>query len=373
MATPSSALNMMFMDKLHTQDGKEKVAQYGGNYIRDRLREVSFARQIIPPTNVTKADCHPSIHHDTLVKIVEIEPQSRAMPISFRGEPTVRLIEGKRAETGFFTISSERFEKYEQELLAYEMPITKIIETNSMNDLQEIEDREFILHCEAAVQAFQQEANSGSVTTLNASALVAGSVVEESVRKGELARSAAADNGFVWPLQRVDIVNLCKMLDGNELRTKTILFTEADFNDILSWTVEDFGDKMQSETAVDGYKYTTLVGRAFVRTIKKNILRRGNVYSFTSPEFFGNFWILNNTKFYVDKVANKIMWQCWEDIAMLLVNAASVRKTELYSGDATSHDADGIRADTRPKDVADLGAVNNRVEAGLVFPSVKVY
>ena len=52
-----------------------------------------------------------------------------------------------------FTISSEKFEKTEQELLAYEMPITKIIEENSVKDIQAIEDRQFLLYVEACVQA----------------------------------------------------------------------------------------------------------------------------------------------------------------------------------------------------------------------------
>jgi hypothetical protein len=64
----------------------------------------------------------------------------------------------------FFTISSEIFQKTEQELLAYEMPITKIIEENSVKDIQEIEDREFTIHIEAACQALQQEANGNTAT-----------------------------------------------------------------------------------------------------------------------------------------------------------------------------------------------------------------
>ena len=37
--------------------------------------------------------------------------------------------------------------------------------------------------------------------------------------------------------------------------------TEPDYDDILSWTLQDTGDKMQSETMVDGYKYNVLLGR----------------------------------------------------------------------------------------------------------------
>jgi hypothetical protein len=111
---------------------------------------------------VTRADCQRSVNHDTLVKIVDVEPKSRAMAISFRGAPTARFIRGSKAEVAFFTISSEMFQKTEQELLAYEMPITKIIEENSVKDIQEIEDREFVIHIEAAVQALQTEANGGA-------------------------------------------------------------------------------------------------------------------------------------------------------------------------------------------------------------------
>lgn len=374
MASPAQALNDVFVGRLGTSEGKEKVAEYGGTYIRDKLREVAFSRQIVPPENVTKADCQRSVNHDTLVKIVDIEPESRAMAITFRGQPKARFIRAPRAEIPFFTISSEKFEKVEQELLAYEMPITKVIEDNSVKDIQEIEDREFLIHLEAAVQALQAENNGGSTTTLNATALQGGTPpVEYSVRKGELAREAAADNAYVWPVQKPDIVELYKLLDGRRLRAQKTLLTEREFDDLNQWTVEDFGDKVTSETVVDGYKYSTLIGRAFVRTIKTDILRPGNMYVFTSPEFLGRFYILNNVKFYIDKIANLITWQSWEDIAMSIINIASVAKMELYSGDATSLDADSILADVSPKEEDELGAVNNRVDSGLVFPQVKVY
>jgi hypothetical protein len=372
----SRVLTELFSQRLETQEGKEKIAQYGGNYIRDRLREVSFARKIIPPSPVTRADCQASVNHDTLVKLVEIEPKSRAMAITFRGQPSANFIRAERAEIPFYTISSEKFEKIEQELLAYEMPITKIIEDNSVKDIQEVEDREFLIHVESAVQALQAEANGVSTApTLNSTALQGASPpIEFSVRKGELARSSTATPSAVaLPLQRPDVVNLYKMLDGNRLRAEMTLLTEVDWDDILQWTVEDFGDKLQSETTVEGYKYNTLLGRSYVRTIKTDLLRPGNLYTFTKPEFFGRFYILNNTKFYIDKIANLITWQSWEDIAMGIVNIASVRKEELYSGDATINDANSILSSVIPVEEEDLGAVNNKVAEGLHYPQVEQY
>ena len=374
MSMPARMINELFNNKLSTAEGKEKLAQYGGSYIRDRLREVSYTRKVVPPEQVTRADCQRSVNHDTLVKIVDIEPQSRAMAITFRGQPTARFIRAEKAEVAFFTISSEIFQKTEQELLAYEMPITKVIEENSVKDIQEIEDREFTIHIEAAVQALQTEANGGTATALNATGLAGGVVVEFSIIKGELARVAATDDATVRPIQRPDVVNLFKLLDGNRLRAERLLMTEVDWDDILQWTVEDFGDRVQSETTVDGYKYNTLLGKPYIRTIKTDILRAGNVYIFTAPEFFGKFYILNNTKFYIDKVANTITFQAWEDIGMAVINIASVRKLELYSADANpTTDAEGLLSSFVPTAEDQLGAVNNRVDQGLKFPQVSQF
>jgi len=373
MSVPARVINELFTTKIATADGKEKVAEYGGTYVRDRLREVSYARKVVPAQNVTRADCQRSVNHDTLVKIVDIEPKSRAMALTFRGQPTARFIRGERAEVAFFTISSELFQKTEQELLAYEMPITKIIEENSVKDIQEIEDREFTIHIEAAIQALQQEANGGAPTALNWTNIAGGTVVEFSAIKGELARNAGADDATVRPLQRPDLVRLFKMLDGNRLRAERLLMTEVDWDDILQWTVEDFGDRLQSETTVDGYKYNLLLGRAYIRTVKTDILRAGNIYCFTKPDFFGKFYILNNTKFYIDKIANNIMFQAWEDIAMAVLNIASVRKLELYSADASPVDANALRPNFLPVAEDALGAVNNRVDQGLKFPQVISY
>ncbi len=226
MSLPASVFNELFASKLSSNEGKEKIAEYSGSYIRDRLREVSFARQVLPPEQVTKADCQRSVNHDTLVKIIDIEPQSRAMSITFRGTPDARFIRGSRADVAFFTISSEMFQKTEQELMAYEMPLTKIIEENSVKDIQEIEDREFTIHIEAAVQALQTEANGGVATALNASNI--GTTVEFSVRKGELARSAGSNTAEVLPVQRPDFVNLFKRLDGNRLRSNRLRMTKVD-------------------------------------------------------------------------------------------------------------------------------------------------
>lgn len=365
-----SSAKEMLLSQLSDPGAKSKIAARFGGYIRDRLREASYTEKVLPPENVDRSQCQVSPNHDSLVKIEFLEPKSKAMVVTFRGMPRANFIRGEKVEVPFITIMSDMFQKPEQEFLAYSFPIGKVIEQNAVRDIGEVQDREFTIHIEAAVQALQTEANGGSVTALNATTVQAGTTVEFSVAKGELARAATADNGTVLPLQRPDIVRLMKLLDGNRLESDLILMTCVDWDDILQWTVEDQGDKVQSETVVNGYKYNLLLGKKYVKSIKTDILRPGNVYCFTSPDFLGRFYVLNNVKFYIDKVINLVKFVAWKDIGMSIVNIASVRKLELYSGDATTLDTDSILSGVTPKAEEDLGAENNRAGSRQFYPSV---
>jgi hypothetical protein len=369
---PIELLNQGFSKLANTHEGREKMASETGGIILDRLREGSFFQQIIPSVKIKPTDpgVQVSPNHDTLVKIIEIEPQSRAMSLNFRNSPTTQYIRGGRLEAAFYTVSSPIFQKTEQELMAYRYPITRVLEQNMIKDMAEIPDREWVTHMEAAVQYLQKEANGGTVTTLNRTTIAAGTVAEFGVLKGSLARNATVNNAVVRTVLRPDLAQLFKRLDGNRLKTEGMLWTESDWNDVLTWTLEDNGDKIQSETVVEGYKYNTLLGRRVIKTIKTDILRPGIIFSFTAPNFLGEHYLLNETKFYIDKVANLISFQSWMDVCGALVNVASVRKLELCSGDLSENDTDGIRSQFLPKAEDELGAANNRVDAGINFPYI---
>lgn len=371
-------VNSGFIERLETE-GSTKTAAASLNYIKDRLRESSFADMIVPNERVVRGDLQRSTQHDTLVKIVDIEPGSRAMAVNFRGQPTAEYVSGKRYAIGFFTISSLKFEIVEQELMAYEMPVTRIIEENSLKDMVEVKDREFLNHVESCIDAMQSE---GSVTTFNTSNWAA--TQQFSKIKGSLALQQTTDNFNVQAIQRTDIVELKKLLkrqvldtSGNvvrqgRLRPALMLMTESDADDFDQWTHEDYGDRLQSETALDGYTYNKVLGLRIVRTIKNDILREGNVYVFTAPEFFGRNYTLNDVKFYIDKIANRIFWQAWMDVGMGFGNIASVVKLELYSGSVSGTPDTGYAA-AMPTDEENLGGQNNKAADGLTYPSLNIF
>jgi len=365
----TAALNSQFLSLLDTPDGLSKVAAASGRYIRDRLREDCVVDKILPPEPVTPSDCQVSESHDTLVRLVHVEPQSRAMSITFRGQPTARYVRAPRVAIPFYTISSEKLEKTEQELMAYgDMPVTKILEENMVKDMQEIKDRTTLQHFESAVQATQREANGGVFTRLNVTNNP--NVRKVSIIKGRNTLLAGVNDGTVYAALRPDFINLFNLLDRNRLKSDLMVMTEPDYNNVLSWTLQDLGDKVASETVVDGWTYNTILGKKFIRTIKTDIFREGNVWLFTKPDFFGRSYILNNTKFYIDKIANLILWQSWMDVGVGIVNIAAVRKLELYGLSVTPTQTDVGFETKLPVNEEDLGALNNRVDAGVFYPTV---
>lgn len=372
---PAQQINSAFFTKSATSEGREKMGQMAGTYVRDRLREVSFVRKIQPFENITKAEAQRSTNHDTLVVIKDIEPNSRASAMTLRGSGKAMYVRGSRYEIPFWSVGSAIYEKLEEELYAYEMPITKIIEDNTVKEIQAIEDREGLRHYESAVQAVQEGISgvsgnllSGSLNGFNSSNIRAGLVDSISIAKGELALQRTTDDFVALAPQRGDLITLINLLDGRHRRCERILMTEVDWNHLCRWTVDDFGDRLESETVVDGYKYSTLFGRKIIRTIKNEILRVGNMYAFTTPDFLGHAYILQDTKFYIEKRRNLISWQSWEIIAIGIGNIASIAKLELYSGSVTTGATDTGFAAKLPLSEDDLALVYNRADDGLTFP-----
>ena len=304
MSVNAATLNTLFNNKLDTASGREKLASAGASYIRERLRETSFFRKIMPPEQVTKADCQRSVNHEGLTKIVDIEPQSSAMAINFRSEPDSRFISAPRFELSFYTISSERFEKSEQELQSYEMPITKVIEQNSVKDIQSVEDFRLTEASRLATQG------TGNI----------------------LFDHTGTYAGIQY---KSDLTELFDVLDDRRLAVGVILMCKSMFNKWLGLPNTEIGDVLASEVAKDGYKYNTILGHKLITTIKTDILSPREIYVFTEPDFLGKFYILNNTKFYIDKRANMIEWQAWEDIAAGFGNVNSIAR-KIFTGGLTN-------------------------------------
>ena len=299
-------INELFIQKLDDEHEKTAVEASTSAFIRTKLREVGFARKIINPLYVTKADLQRSVQHDQLVKIVDIEPDSAAMQITLRGNPEVRYVEGQRFEISFFLVSSEEFQKTEEELLAYEMPVTEIIERNSVKDIQKIEDKAFMAAIEAAITS---SGKSTTYTPAVSGTIELGAFVKLFNVLEESATTSAA----------------------NPLKTDLVLMNQADFNKFAILPATTIGSGVAGEQYINGFKYETVLGKKLVVTNKgeTGYVPQGSIYAFAAQEFLGKFFVLEDTKFWVEKKRNLIKWSCYELIGLGIGNVKACAKLTL--------------------------------------------
>ena len=295
MDLTADTINELFLQKLDSKEGMDKVAMAGSAFIRQKIREVSFARKIINPEYVTQADCQRSTQHEGLVKIVDIEPDSNATIINFRGEADTTYIAGERFEIPFFAVASDDFQKTEEELLAYEMPLTDVIEKNSIKDIQKQEDTAWMAKFDAAIAA--DSANQSATVTLDS---------DLSIKKSSF-------------------VTLFDMLDGNELKTDVLLMNSKTFNKLLLYDATSVGDQIGSQVTINGCTYATLFGKKLIVTNKTDLVG-DEIYAFAAQEYLGKYFILNDLKFWVDKKRNIITWGAYETIGGGIGNTKSVVK-----------------------------------------------
>ena len=243
---------------------------------------------------MTRADTTRSTEHDTLIKIVDIEHDSKAKAVNFAATADERYISGKRYALAFFKIESEKFVKSEGELLAYDYPITKVIEENSVKDIQKVEDVKFIEYAESAV-------------TITGKRLVS--------------TATAVD--------RKELTSLFKMIDFDQLVVGTVLMSTVDFDDWMVQPATEVGSPLASEITVGGYKYPTILKRKLVVTNKHDVVLPGEIWAFTDPAYLGNFFILNDVKFWIKKEADLVIWKTWEYVAEGFGNIKAIAKLEL--------------------------------------------
>lgn len=356
-----------------------KLAQNTQLFVQHKLRENSFFRKVLPPETVTERECQRSVNHDSLTYIDEVEPDSVAMHINWRGEPEKTYVMGRRYEIPFHTISSDEFVKTESELRAYRMPIMKVIEQNIIKDIQEQEDVTGMKHVRAALylatrSRYDDLVNRGFLGTgLN--------FANQAELYLYLFTQNTDYNGSTWPgtgiptsainyargfhsnlllsdqseFNRIVLRDVAKVATARQQKARCFLMHEYDFTDTVAWSLNEAGLEITSEIVRDGYKYTTMGGYTFITTVRDNpqLVQPGQIFCFPAPNFLGRFLILDNTKFFIDRRGRVITMQAWEEIgagfgnilgiSCILLRGASIDIPVVYQNPAGTELARGMQ------------------------------
>ena len=169
-------INQSFVRKL--EEGRVKEAQdEGSRFIRSKMRQESFAREVIEPVEIGADEIDRDENTDQPKKIIEKEPDSSATFVTFKGSGQRTWFRGPRYSVYFGKVESQHFMKSKFELLTYQNDIRKILTDNSVKDMADQEDSKFIETCDAAIAlagAEKTAAVNGGVGKFSTADLAAG-------------------------------------------------------------------------------------------------------------------------------------------------------------------------------------------------------
>ena len=262
------------------EDGHVKEAQEDGSaFIREKLREDGFTRQIMEPKVLTEDELDRDENTDQPKKVVDMEPGSTAATMSFKGSHDVKYFEGPKYAVYFDKIESEHFTKNKFELMTYDSDIRKILSDNCVKDMQEEEDSAFIGGIDAIINANpgQQDIDA------SASGFTPGTIVA----------------GF-------------SQLVSSKIPVGKLLMTESQYLKTLAFPATQVGDPVASGHYNEGAPTKTLFGVPVVTTVKNDIVQDGMMYVFAPEQFLGNFFMLQDATLYIKQEADMLTFWGYE-------------------------------------------------------------
>ena len=350
-------INQSFVRKL--DEGRVKEAQdEGSRFIRSKLRQESFAREIIAPVEIGADEIDRDENTDQPKKIIEKEPDSVATFVTFKGSGQRTFFRGPRYSVYFGKIETQHFSKSKFELLTYQNDIRKILTDNSVKDMADEEDKKFLetvnaamdqvgnrvfLHDEANTR-FNLAADDGQkITEEAASNVVFGQNVAGDADAADAAAGSrqfsfsnlAAGNRFHCnnaPLTKELIAQIFQCMTMKRLPIGKLLMTKSTFMEAIKFDQSEVGDSTVARHYSQGLEgEDKLFGIPVVTTIKNDIVKDDQIYLFAPQNYLGNFFLLQDATLFIKQEADMIEFWSYSAPGIGIGNALGAARIEGFS------------------------------------------
>ena len=264
-------INSNFVKKIEDGRIKEAAAE-GSAFIREIVRQESYAREILTPVLLTDDEIDRDENTDEPKKIVEKEPQSVATFVQFQGAGPRTWFKGPRYSIFFGKTESQHFTKSKFQLMTYQNDIRKMLSDNSVKDMADQEDYKF-------------QATIDELAALNPA---------EQITVGAAFNSTAFKKSFQKLVDRRRPI-------GKMTMTKSLYYEALDL------PATDVGMDVASRHYDEGVENEErLWGMPVVTTIKSHIHDPKKVYVYSPENYLGNFYLLQDATLYIKQEADMI-------------------------------------------------------------------
>jgi hypothetical protein len=272
--------------------GQEKQAAVSAQqFTRNKLREESFTEKIITPIDISNDELDKAQDPEVIVKWNDREPDvAPAVTVPLSNTPDGFLFKGTRYPSYFARVLSPRFKKDIDKLRTYDYDIRQVLLEISTKDIGTEIDTRFINKVLAVI---------GSVNTANP---LNGLSLPQYVQLPGLTRDNLAEAFKV--IQRLQVPFGPMQPDGGESKGVMLMNTTT-AQDFIKFGRDEAGGDLSQEMFVNGLPSKTLNGVKAIYTIKRNLVADGQIYLFSSEEFFGKYYRIQPLTVFME---NKAWW-----------------------------------------------------------------
>ena len=284
--------------------------------VRTRIREDGFQRKILPFVKVTNAELAYLPDSELPALIEELEPDSpAAKSIGYNDSPDTVFFRGEKFVVLINIITTEELTKNVNELRTYRNDIRQIVTDNMLRDIHTEEDSKFLSHVRRICG--NSEAPGETVGT-NADEYDSTAIAPQYVK---FASGQA--------ITRESYKQTRNFLEDRDLNIAVALVNRRTANQFLGWDRNEMGGDKAQTLALKGLKGLDsfeIMGIPHIATIKRNLVANGEIFQFTSPDFLGRAYMLEDIKITLKKDYDIIRMRAQEQVGLTIGNTKGVQR-----------------------------------------------
>lgn len=306
--TPSvKQTNANFVRKIYQSPELLKEAMENSTYfIRDKVRELGFARKLVEPIFVTSADLDRTVENDQPTIILEKDMEAKAYTLPFRGQGESKYWEGEKFIITFQKLESDHFNKSKFEMMNSKTDYKTLLQKRIVEEMFYAED-------ETILTAFD--------------AIIAQAEVDAAGTQYQISPEG---------LTKTSIKLLMQMMSKNRMMPPKggpkpkFLMTQTLKMELVELGMIEIGDSNVSKNWNEGtVGVDNLFGIPVVDTIKNDLVADDEMYIIAPQDYFGRFFILQDHTMVIKTEADMIEFWSYGSFGMGFANTKGVAKIKL--------------------------------------------
>lgn len=313
------AQNMALINDLDSEGGCKEAANRITDFTRLKLREDGILRTVLPSVGIGPENIDRAVETDLPQVITDMEPNApAAVSVAFGTFGAEWQLLGRRYRTLFDRIFSQAFWKDVAELYTYEMDLRQVMSDNSLNEVLAEEDSKLIQVCDLILMDPDQP----------------NPVLGDVPMWKDFSDGNAAGNP-VYKVDRDGMAALTEIMPSSNcyLETEMFLMNHITVKRFLRLRRNDAGGDLSQELMQRGL--SVLVGasgifdKPVVVTIKRHLVKNGEVYMFSAQKFMGKHFSIEDTTMAIKREQFLLSFFAFQLTGFTVANPASIAKGTL--------------------------------------------